>query len=385
MVPNDSNVALEIRGITKEYHMSSGPFLALDDVCFDVLKGETIGIIGPNGAGKSTLLKILGRITKPTRGQVHVFGSIASILDIGTGFVPDLSGRDNVFLKGELLGMSRKDISIKFDEIHSFSGIGEFIDSPVKHYSNGMFLRLAFSTLIHLNSDILLFDEVFGVGDEAFRKKCFQLMISGFMSSKTMIIVSHDLHAIKDIIDRVVLIEGGRVQQIGSPTDVLTEYRRKNHVLEGLMNLKNSFVANLSCQLNELQANQVGRFDYREPISVKVYLKLNPNTFLDEFSFALLVTESLDIPIIANGYPNLDSEIVNGCWFSLVIPAKLFNQGSYFIDFLLFQNNKLVYQKNRIGSFDIQNSDQVNNTMNISGETFQTPIFNPNAITKVRG
>ena len=199
-------------------------FWALDDVSFDVQPGEVVGIIGRNGAGKSTLLKILSRITKPSRGTVELRGRVGSLLEVGTGFHPELTGRENIYLNGSILGMSRREIESKFDEIVDFSGVEKFLDTPVKRYSSGMYVRLAFSVAAHLDPEILLVDEVLAVGDQAFQKKCIGRMSEIAAGGRTICLVSHDLSMISRLSSRAVWIEAGRVQQDGNPVDIVRKY-----------------------------------------------------------------------------------------------------------------------------------------------------------------
>ena len=199
-------------------------FWALRDVNFEVQPGEVLGIIGRNGAGKSTLLKVLSRITAPTRGRVTVKGRMASLLEVGTGFHPELSGRENIFLNGALLGMSRADIASKFDEIVAFSEIAKFIDTPVKRYSSGMYMRLAFSVSAHLDPDILLVDEVLAVGDAEFQQKCLGRMAQSRLEGRTILFVSHNTAAIQMLCSRVLLVERGQVRNIGAPAEIVNEY-----------------------------------------------------------------------------------------------------------------------------------------------------------------
>src|SRR5256714_8901811 len=174
-------------------------FWALKDVSFDVRQGEVLGIIGRNGAGKSTLLKLLSQITEPTEGHIKMNGRIASLLEVGTGFHPELTGRENVFLNGAILGMSRTDISRRFDEIVAFADVAKFIDTPVKRYSSGMYLRLAFAVAAHLEPDIMVIDEVLAVGDAAFQKKCLGKMDSVAKEGRTVLFVSHNMPAVKSL------------------------------------------------------------------------------------------------------------------------------------------------------------------------------------------
>jgi lipopolysaccharide transport system ATP-binding protein len=197
---------------------------ALRDVSFEVRKGESVGLIGGNGAGKSTLLRILSRIMYPTKGKVCIYENVTSLLEIGTGFNPDLTGRDNVYLNGTLLGMSQEQINQNYDEIVSFSEIQNFIDTPVKYYSSGMYLRLAFSVAVHLNPELLLLDEVLAVGDARFQEKSFQKMKELLSKGSTVIFVSHNPQAIKNICQRVIYLRKGEIALDGPSSEVVDAY-----------------------------------------------------------------------------------------------------------------------------------------------------------------
>jgi lipopolysaccharide transport system ATP-binding protein len=199
-------------------------FWALDDVSFEIQTGEVVGIVGRNGAGKSTLLKILGRITRPTRGAARVRGRVGTLLEVGTGFHPELSGRENIFLNGAILGMRMGEIRRKFDEIVDFAEVESFLETPVKRYSSGMFVRLAFAVAAHLQPEILLIDEVLAVGDVAFQKKCLSRMESLSHSNHTVLFVSHNLGAIRQLCPRSIVIDGGRVVHDGATADALRAY-----------------------------------------------------------------------------------------------------------------------------------------------------------------
>lgn len=211
-----------------ENGISTSELWALRDVSFEIKKGEHVGIIGPNGSGKSTLLKVLAGITKPSSGEVHICGRVASILDIGTGFHPELSGRENVFLNGQIHGFSRKEIQTKFDDIVAFSGIKKFIDEPVKNYSNGMYLRLAFSIMAHLDFDIYLFDEVLSVGDAEFQLETRDITSKLLKKGGTIINVSHVLSESRVDYSKVLFFKTGSLEKIGT-TEVLNEYQRDNY------------------------------------------------------------------------------------------------------------------------------------------------------------
>ena len=196
---------------------------ALRDVSFEVKQGEIIGIIGRNGAGKSTLLKVLSRITEPTTGSAEIFGRVGSLLEVGTGFSRELSGRENIYLSGAILGMKKAEITRKFDEIVSFAEVERFIDTPVKHYSSGMYLRLAFAVAAHLEPEILLVDEVLAVGDASFQKKCLGKMEEVHKGGRTVFFVSHNMAAITSLCTRCLLIDDGRLVRSGSPESVIEE------------------------------------------------------------------------------------------------------------------------------------------------------------------
>ena len=197
---------------------------ALKDVSFEVKHGEVVGIIGRNGAGKSTLLKILSRITEPTTGYADVYGRVGALLEVGTGFHPELTGRENVYLNGAILGMSRRDIDRKFDEIVAFAEIDKFIDTPVKHYSSGMGLRLGFAVAAHLEPEVLIVDEVLAVGDIAFQKKCLGKMRDVSGEGRTVLFVSHNMAAVETLTGKSVLLEKGCVKSIGDTASVIDEY-----------------------------------------------------------------------------------------------------------------------------------------------------------------
>jgi lipopolysaccharide transport system ATP-binding protein len=254
-----STVAISARGVGKRYRIgvqqrykslrdtlvaavkrpfrnggaNPGSFWALDDVSFEVKRGEAIGLIGRNGAGKSTLLKILSRITEPTTGRVEVEGRVGSLLEVGTGFHPELTGRENIFLNGAILGMKRAEIVRKFDEIVAFSEVEKFLDTPVRHYSSGMYTRLAFAVAAHLEPEILVVDEVLAVGDAAFQRKCLGKMSDVTSEGRTVIFVSHNMGAINRLCQSVVWLDKGRIVEQGATGDVVAHYLTNNSVDRG--------------------------------------------------------------------------------------------------------------------------------------------------------
>lgn len=213
------------RGDAPDRVATEEAFWALKEVSFEVQQGDVVGIIGANGAGKSTLLKILSRITEPTEGRVEIEGRVASLLEVGTGFHPELTGRENVFLNGAILGMTRAEIRKKFDEIVAFAEVERFLDTPVKRYSSGMYVRLAFAVAAHLEPEILVVDEVLAVGDAQFQKKCLGKMHDvSTKEGRTVLFVSHQMGTIRQLCTRGILLKGGRVAKIGSTEEVVTAY-----------------------------------------------------------------------------------------------------------------------------------------------------------------
>lgn len=260
-----SDIAIKVENVSKKYQIGEnknfptlrdklmelpnrlfkGPkktkeFWALKDVSFEIKKGEVVGFIGRNGAGKSTMLKILARITEPTSGRITMYGRVASMLEVGTGFNPELTGRENIYLNGAIIGMTKKEISQKFNDIVEFSGVEKFLDTPVKHYSSGMYVRLAFAVAAHLDADILLVDEVLAVGDAEFQKKCLGKMSDLADSGRTVIFVSHNLGVVKDLCNKVIYMQNGTLISHGLTAFVLPKYLKSglSNNLDGYRSLK---------------------------------------------------------------------------------------------------------------------------------------------------
>jgi ABC-type polysaccharide/polyol phosphate transport system ATPase subunit len=222
---NDSVKAALLRGGRAKYE----EFRALDDVSFEIPTGRTFGLVGENGSGKSTLLKCIAKILRPDSGTVTTYGKVAALLELGSGFHPELSGRENVYLNGSILGLSKKELEAKFDEIVDFAGIEQFIDQPVKNYSSGMYVRLGFSIAINVDPDILLVDEVLAVGDAAFQRKCMEKFAAYRAAGKTVVVVSHDTGSMRLLCDDVAWLEHGKVVKVGRPDQVVDEYVDEGH------------------------------------------------------------------------------------------------------------------------------------------------------------
>jgi len=242
-IKTKDDIAVDIRSVSKNYRIyhekipslkntiirgirtTFEEFMALDDVSLSIKHGQTIGIIGPNGSGKSTLLKLMAKIIQPTKGEIIVNGPMSALLELGAGFHPDLTGKENIYINAAILGMKKREIDKKLDDIIEFSGLEKFIDTPVKNYSSGMYMRLGFSVAINVNPDILLIDEVLAVGDQAFQAKCYKVIYDFMKRGKTIIIVSHDLETIADLCSRVVFLKDGRIKEMGKPLDIVSKYR----------------------------------------------------------------------------------------------------------------------------------------------------------------
>jgi lipopolysaccharide transport system ATP-binding protein len=251
---------------------------ALKDVSFEVQRGEVVGIIGRNGAGKTTLLKILSRITEPTEGRAEIHGRVGSLLEVGTGFHPELTGRENIYLNGAILGMGRAEIDRKFDEIVAFAEIKKFLDTPVKHYSSGMYVRLAFAVAAHLEPEILLVDEVLAVGDAAFQKKCLGKMGDVAREGRTVLFVSHNMGAIQRLCGWTVLLGEGKVLEIGNSTQVVRNYLDANIVVQNQAVLPPEPAKTMrlrQIQVLDASGQPVGQVEQAEPFRVRVIYDIN--------------------------------------------------------------------------------------------------------------
>jgi ABC-type polysaccharide/polyol phosphate transport system ATPase subunit len=274
---------------------------ALRGVDLEVARGEALGIVGPNGAGKSTLLRILARITYPTEGSARTRGTVGSLLDVGTGFHPELTGRENVFLSGAVLGMRRREIRTRFDEIVEFSGVERFLDTPVKRYSQGMRLRLAFAVAAHLEPPIVVVDEVLAVGDSAFREKCMGKMAEMGRRDRTVLFVSHDLGAVTQLCTRAVWLDGGRVQADGSPREVVSSYLERGTPGQSLdVEFEADPGASVSVQRVTVRGAATGRvlagLERGQPFTIEVTFALREP--IPDINIALLLVDQLGVIII---------------------------------------------------------------------------------------
>ncbi len=318
----------------KKQDKKNGKIWALRNINFNVNRGEIIGVIGPNGSGKSTLLKILSRITSPTSGKVKIKGRIASLLEVGTGFHPELTGKENIFINGAVLGMSKKEIYQKLDQIIEFSGIVNYIDTPVKRYSTGMRVRLAFSVAAHLDPEILLIDEVLAVGDEDFQRKCLGAMENISNSGRTILFVSHNMTAIKQLCQKAIVLNKGVIEYEDNAVNAANYYLGKNQnriITHFDWDYENA--PGNSSRLKILNVNispKVGnviRIDSGISISVKCITKLKKSTI--NLYFEILSSEGSIL--IKSYYPIIDpEELVPGIYIAMInIPPNVLNKGIY--------------------------------------------------------
>jgi lipopolysaccharide transport system ATP-binding protein len=328
--------AKEMAGIdTKE------EFWALKNIDFDVQKGEVIGIIGRNGAGKSTLLKILSQITPPTEGEITIRGKVGSLLEVGTGFHPELSGRENIFLNGAILGMHKKEIAEKFDQIVEFSGIEKFIDTPVKYYSSGMYVRLAFSVAAHMDPDVLIVDEVLAVGDAEFQKKCLGKMNEiTAKEGRTIFFVSHNMDAVSKLCTRCVLLRDGKIVMNDKTEKVVHAYLNNKENLNSSVKFRrnpNAPACLLEAVLLDDEEKMKEKFSVTEDIILQIIwenvggVPVTPNFNLMNRA-GNLVFQALDTPVDFDG----EMKKEKGVYASrFVIPKNLLNEGYYSINIAL--------------------------------------------------
>lgn len=311
-------------------------FWALRGVDLDVSEGDRVAIIGRNGAGKSTLLKILSRITEPTTGEIRLRGRVASLLEVGTGFHPELTGRENIFLNAAVLGMTRREIRRRFDEIVTFAEVEQFLDTPVKRYSSGMYMRLAFAVAAHLEPEILIVDEVLSVGDAQFQKKCLGRMEQTAKEGRTVLFVSHNLQAVLSLCNQGVLLDHGRVMVSGSAKDVVTAYRelgtanQTERVLdEAEQVLGNDSIRVRSARLRTSGVSDDGQITIRTPFSVEVVYDANVRA--EAFFLGMRLRTTYGEIVFGSGSSPM--AIGPGTYRSeCFVPGDLLNDGVYVID-----------------------------------------------------
>ena len=336
-------------------------FWALRDVSFEVRKGEVLGIIGHNGAGKSTLLKLLSRITLPTEGIIGMKGKVSSLLEVGTGFHPELSGRDNIYLNGAILGMRKAEVDAKLDDIVAFSGIEHHLDTPVKRYSSGMRVRLGFAVAAHLEPEVLIVDEVLSVGDAEFQRKSMGKMKDSAASGRTVLFVSHNMTAMRSLCDRVMWLDHGRVRMIGPTQEVVNAYL-SNYTED---RTEVSWTDHATAPGNELAklshvrvrpASGGELFRWEDEIHVELAIDVLVDNG-DDLNISLQVLSGEDMVVFASnlleGCPGY--ELIRGVnTFKVILPGKMFNAGSFSINIGWTYKAAPSYRENGVVKFDMQ-------------------------------
>lgn len=336
---------------------------ALKDINFEVTEGEVLGIIGRNGAGKSTLLKILSRTTTPTRGSIKIKGRVASLLEVGTGFHPELSGRENIFLNGAILGMTRTEIKNKFDEIVDFAGVERYIDTPVKRYSSGMYVRLAFGVAAHLEPEILIIDEVLAVGDAEFQKKALGKMkdVSG-KEGRTVLFVSHNMEAVQNLCHNAFLLKNGQISSSGNTADIVRDYL--NVYVESKTEVSysendapgNSLVRLLRAQVSHNSAKEHAHFNMTDALYFEFEFSLNSKEDV-QLDITYHLTDERGIMVYEGStFYDFNKKFREGKIIaSCIFPGGILNEGNYTIAKLLVVQNKgnIVGQFDEVISFDI--------------------------------
>jgi len=335
----------------------SEEFFALDDVSFNVYKGEVVGVIGHNGAGKSTLLKILSQITPPTHGEIILRGKVGSLLEVGTGFHPELTGRENIFLNGAILGMSSDKIKKNFDAIVEFAGIERFLDTPVKYYSSGMYVRLAFSVAAHMDPEILLVDEVLAVGDAEFQKKCLGKMEEVTKKDgRTILFVSHNMSAIQNLCKRSILLDGGKVIAVGDTRDIVDQYLAVHAKEEKLNPDEHPLIKKIA--LTDQQGSGRTEFPVGESFSIDVTFDCTQE--IKDSTLSLLVySHDRDLLLYSSESDTTGKLLAyTGTQVKKIsIPAFLLNPGRYTFDILLHEPNVKTHDRVSNIGFEIKNID----------------------------
>jgi lipopolysaccharide transport system ATP-binding protein len=354
-----------LQGIRHPLHWSDAgnpryeEFWALQDVSLNIYQGERVGIIGRNGAGKSTMLKILSRITEPTRGSIRLRGRVASLLEVGTGFHPELTGRENIFLNGAILGMGKTEISRKFEAIVDFAEVEKFLDTPVKHYSSGMYVRLAFSVAAHLESDILIVDEVLAVGDAGFQKKCMGRMESVANEGRTVLFVSHNMGAISELCSRAILLDKGRKVADGNVAEIINQYSqmtatRGQYFADGVKDAGRACVITAIRLLNNT-GMETGQFDLNETIAVEFEYRVNEK--LKGLQLALTVSRNM-IDVLhtfeSDQLGPVESAMPGLYRARHVLPGMFLKAGGYTLSLHLGTPDKLIHELSSVVRFDIE-------------------------------
>lgn len=357
-------------------------FLALNDVSFEIQEGDRVGIIGRNGAGKSTLLKILSRIVTPTTGRITIDGRVASLLEVGTGFHPELTGRENIFLNGSILGMSKEEIKQKFDEIVAFSEVERFLDTPVKRYSSGMYVKLAFSVAAHLDPEILIVDEVLAVGDAAFQKKCLGKMDDVSRTGRTILFVSHNMQMIQKLCNKGILLSKGTLLESGDIDRITRRYLTTGNLNDSLIEFEkdetNTTGQPLVLRIESLEGELMSEVPVGKPFQIRVEFIIHKKT--EHFIIAMGLKNLGDMPI-RTSY-STPGEILPGRYEALFIYNDvMLASGTYPLIIGLSSHERSFYYKDNMTSLEISEISDVKDDTRIVRNSGVGFILNPIPIT----
>jgi lipopolysaccharide transport system ATP-binding protein len=349
----------KIKGIlngNKTSGFKTETFNALDDVSFDIHEGDRVGIVGRNGAGKSTLLKVLSRIVAPTKGRITIDGRVASLLEVGTGFHPELSGRENIFLNGSILGMTRKEIQSKFDEIVAFSEVEKFLDTPVKRYSSGMYVRLAFSVAAHLEPEILIVDEVLAVGDAAFQRKCLGKMKDVSGEGRTILFVSHNMEAVQKLCNKGIMLQNGRLIEQGTIEPVIKKYleayqnSESRFTIPSPENAEKRIAVAYELIIENSQSHEVSEVSIGEYWQIRIRFRVQEQ--VERFVIALGLSSSLDMPIQTTW--SKPSNLNKGEYEAIFSNTQLwYAEGHYRLVVGLSSNGDVIQYNEGVGTLSI--------------------------------
>jgi lipopolysaccharide transport system ATP-binding protein len=381
----EEEVVLSVKNLSKVYQKNKSETLyALNDISFELAKGEMLGVIGRNGSGKTTLLKVLSEITAPSSGTAKYDGILTSIIEIGTGFHMDLPGKENTYLSSRLLGYSKSETAQIYDQIVEFSGMSEFMDTPVKHYSSGMYLRLAFSIAFHAKIDILLLDEVMAVGDAAFRRKCYSKIRELKENGTSIIFVSHQMEPVVELCDRCMWFDNGEIKAVGFPMDVIENYLENAEDNKGVIGIENvnnesqefdlTTIESDFIEINELQVKAKGKGvddDIYMNDAIEIIMECDKKSSDGSFEVVYSLTNLNGVRVLIDSYglrkDYVPGEMEKGMYtVQCTIPPNLLNRGVYRIGMILGQNTKYVKEIPSVGQIKVLSSTDLEFDIQIS-------------------
>ena len=354
-------------------------FLALNDVSFEIKEGTAFGLIGENGSGKSTMLKCIARILRPDAGSITTQGKVSALLELGAGFHPELSGRENVYLNGAILGLSRREIDAKFDEIVDFSGIEQFIDAPVKNYSSGMYVRLGFAVAINVDPAVLLIDEVLAVGDQEFQNKCTEKISQFRREGRTIVVVSHALSSVRELCDEVALIEHGRLIQVGPAVETI------DHYLTEILSIDPATLGIARRSTGEIQLKGIeligasgvlpGAVTLGEPVTFRLHFDALEPVSGPVFGMSLTSSDGVLVTGTNTKDQGISLEIASGPgWIDLAVPRLLVSPGRYHVTGTIYDTTQMtpIHEVGDLHAFEVVNGSPKTSGITSLGGTWRS-------------